>query len=129
MVRWVLPSLAMLAILAVTVPAQGAKRSALAGTWSGTMRPAGDGVKRAYGFRLRIDADGRRGTWRTERCRGTLRFLRRSDGYSLFRETRTSGPCTGKGVDWVKRRGSRLYVSFKSASGPRFNSRGTLARR
>lgn len=115
--------------LALLLPAaSGGAASQLAGSWSGTMSPTGSGVRSSYAFNLTISSSGRGGTWRSERCNGTLTYLGRTDGYARFREVLKSGPCTGGGVDWVKRRGSGLYVSFKSKSGAKYNSRGTLRR-
>jgi hypothetical protein len=120
--------LVMLAAAPAAVGAAQAAPSKLAGTWTGTMRPTGSAVSHSYRFRITIAPSGRTGTWKTDHCSGKLAFLERRGAYALYKESLTSGRCTGGGVDWVRRQGSKLYDSFKSESGAASNSVGTLRR-
>jgi hypothetical protein len=105
--------------------------SPLAGHWTGTMHPtsAAGGFSK-YKFTIVVNAGGRRGTWRLKAsCRGPLVLIGHRHGYARFREGLSpTATCLGGGVDQLKRRGAKLYDSYQSHAGSKFNSTGALHR-
>jgi hypothetical protein len=123
-------AIALALAVASTVEAAG-RVSPLAGRWTGTMHATSSaGGFSNYKYTIVVRTGGRGGSWRLNAsCRGPLVLIGHRHGYARFREGLSpTATCLGGGVDQLERRGAKLYDSYQSHAGSKYNSTGTLHR-